>query len=68
MDGNQLRRHLKTIVQKHGIGHLRPIEADYMQGRITYTAYLQTLYQEYCKTLPFLNTRNPQPDPGAIYD
>ena len=68
MDGTQLRQHLEQIVKKHGLGHLRQIEVEYLQGRITYNTYLQTCWQEYCDTLPHLNTRTPRTDQGAVYD
>ncbi len=62
MDGKELRMHLEEIVKNHGIGHLRQIEVEFIQGKITYNAYLNTCYQEYCTFMQVLSNPHGQTD------
>ena len=49
MDGKELRQHLSDCARQNGIESLSPVERDYLDGRITYTGYLQRCYADYAK-------------------
>ncbi len=68
MNETELKQHLKDIEKVHGTKVLLPIEIEYMNGKINFTAYLNRCYQEFSLSTFLFNSNGNQINISEIYD